>query len=247
MDFAKITAEYYDKWLGAEGLFETGNGIDFVYSAERNVKQYGYPRAFDIFALARGGRMVVSYGDRAAEKIGILRSKMDGAADTERLKAALWDIFGVKPAHSVKFVFEKLPALQTTARLLEKGDLDSYVEYFKAAHPKGETGWIYEYFDEMVADGGTFVKIVDGKIVSCADSPGMPYMADSVQEIGIATLPEYRGRGFALDVCVTAARKHIASGKCPIWSAAWDNAASHLLAEKVGFGKYADAIMLSLE
>ncbi len=247
MDFAKITAEFYDKWLGAEGLFETGAGIDFVYSVERNVKQYGYPQVFDIFALAREGRMVISYGDRVAERISALRAMIDGDTNAEHLKTALQDIFCMKPAHSVKFVFNKLPVLQTTARPLEKDDLNAYVQYFAAAHPNGETDWIYEYFDEMVQGGGTFVKTVDDKIVSCADSPGMPYMADKVQEIGVATLPEYRGCGFALDVCVTAARKHIASGKCPVWSAAWDNAASHSLAEKVGFKKYADAIMLSVE
>lgn len=247
MEFAKITAEYYDKWLGAEGLIGSGRGIDFLYSAERNVKQYGYPKAFDIFALARDEHMVVSYGDRSADGIDMLRAAMDDAADVERLKAALEVVYGVKPAHSVKFVFEKLPAMRTTARPLEKDDLDAYVEYFRAAHPNGETDWIYEYFDEMVSDGGTFVRAADGRIVSCADSPGMPYMTDRVQEIGIATLPEYRRRGYALETCVAAARKHISSSKCPIWSAAWDNAASHLLAEKVGFKKYADAIMLSLE
>ena len=246
MDFAKITAEFYDNWLGVERLFEAGEGIDFVYSAERNVKQYGYPRVFDVFVLVRDGRMVVSYGDRAADRVDLLRARMTNGADVNCLKSVLYDVFAVKPAHSVKFVFEGLPELRTTARQLQKGDLDAYVQYFRMAHPNGKVGWIYEYFDEMVLDGGTFVKTIDGKIVSCADSPGMPYMADRVQEIGIATLPEYRGRGFALDACVTAAGRHIASGKCPIWSAAWDNVASHSLAEKVGFKKYADAIMLSL-
>ena len=115
MDFAKITVEFYNKWLGAEGLFEMGSGVDFVYSAERNVKQYGYPRVFDVFALVRDGRMVVSYGDRAVGRVDLLRARMTNGADVNCLKSVLSDVFAVKPAHSVKFVFEGLPELRTTA------------------------------------------------------------------------------------------------------------------------------------
>lgn len=247
MDFRKITAEYYDMWLGAAGLFGAGSGVEFVYSQQRNVKQYGYPRAFDIFTLARPGRAVISYGDRAAGRIDALREMLGGNADAGALKAALERIYGAKPAHSVKFVFKELPDVDSQAGPLTKDDLEAYVGYFRAAHPNGGTDWIYEYFDEMVAGGGTFVRYADGRIVSCADAPGMPYMADRVQEIGVATLPEYRGSGFGLEVCAAAARAHVENGKCPLWSAAWDNAASHRLAQKVGFARYADAVMLSLD
>ena len=72
-------------------------------------------------------------------------------------------------------------------------------------------------------------------------------MVDETQEIGVATRPECRRRGFALDACAAAAKRHVANGKCPIWSAAWDNFASHRLAERVGFEKFADAVMLSLK
>lgn len=247
VDFRGITERYYDKWLGMDGIFGSGAGVSFVYSAERNVKQYGYPRIFDVYALARPGRAVISYGDGAANRIDALRDELGGETGVDALKRAVERVWGVKPAHSVKFVYAHMPDMATTARPIAAGDMERYLEFWSAAHPDSRTDWIRECYAEMVAEGTTFATFAGDRIVSCADAPGMPYMADEVQEIGAATLPEFRGRGYALDACVAAARAHIASGKCPIWSAAWDNIASRRLAERVGFEKYADAVMLSLE
>lgn len=247
MNYNEITARYYDKWLGLDGTFDMPDGVRFVYSGERNVKQYGYPCVFDVFALIRGGKTVISYGDGAADGIDMLKDEIGDSASAERLKAALEKVYGKKPAHSVKFVYVGGEDVLTTARPLTAEDVEKYAEFFTAAHPGAKTDWIYEYFAEMVEDGGTFCAWADGRIVSVADAPGMPYMQDEVQEIGIATLSEYRRRGFALDACAAAAKRHISAGKCPIWSAAWDNIASHALAERAGFVKYADAVMVSLE
>ena len=246
MNYNEITARYYDKWLGLDGAFDMPDGVRYVYSGERNVKQYGYPCVFDVFALIRGGKTVISCGDGAADRIDMLKNEVGDCASPEMLKAALEKVYGKKPSHSVKFVYAGGADIPTTAQALGADDVEKYVEFFAAAHPGAKTDWIYEYFDEMVADGGTFCARADGKIVSVADAPGMPYMRDEVQEIGIATLPGYRRRGFALDTCAAAAKWHISAGKCPIWSTAWDNFASHALAERVGFVKYADAVMVSL-
>lgn len=247
MDFQGITERYYDKWLGADGAFGGGAGVSFVYSAERNVRQYGYPRRFDVYALARPGRVVVSYGDGAADRIDALRAELGGETGADVLKRAVERVWDVKPAHSVKFVYAQLPDMATTARPIAAGDMERYIEFWAAAHPDSQTGWIRECYAEIVAEGNTFAAFAGDRIVSCADAPGMPYMADEVQEIGAATLPEFRRQGYALDACVAAARTHIDGGKCPLWSAAWDNIPSHRLAERAGFKKYADAVMLSLE
>jgi len=246
MNYIDVTGRYYDAWIGAEGIFSSGGGADVVYSEERNRKQYGYSKCFDVFALLRTGRCVVSYGARAADRIGLL-GELSGDMSAAELKDEIERVYGVRPAHSVKFVLDELTDVRNVARALCTDDRAAYIEFFKGMHPNADAGWIYEYFDEMAETGTTFGVFADGKLVSCADAPGMPFMVDKVQEIGIATLPEYRGKGYALDACVTAARAHIDGGKCPLWSAAWDNAASRNLAEKVGFEKYADAIMITLE
>ena len=247
MDYREITGRYYDKWIGREGIFSRGDGVEFVYSDERNVKQYGYPEIFDVYALARPGRMVISYGDGAADGIERLRAEVGETIDVDGLKAALEQVYGKKPAHSVKFVYSRLPEGGVTARALAAEDRENYIGFWGAAHPGAKTDWINEFYDEMVADGTTFVSLAGDRIVSCADAPGMPYMTDEVQEIGVATLAEFRRQGHGFNACVAAARKHISDGKCPIWSAAWDNTASHRLAERVGFVKYADAVMLCLK
>lgn len=247
MNYYDITVRFYDRWLGVDGAFTGNAGVRFVYSAERNVKQYGYPCVFDVFALVKGDEAVISYGDGATDRIDALRSELGDAAGVEELKAALEKVYGVKAAHSVKFVYTGGCDAETTARPLAAEDMEAYIDFFAAAHPGSETDWIREYFDEMVDDGGTFCVFDGGRIVSVADAPGMPYMADETQEIGVATRLECRRRGFALDACAAAAKRHVANGKCPIWSAAWDNFASHRLAERVGFEKFADAVMLSLK
>lgn len=246
MNYLDVTGRYYDAWIGVEGIFSSGSGADVVYSEERNRKQYGYSKCFDVFALLRPGRCIVSHGARAADRIGLLNG-LSGDMSAAGLKEELERVYRVRAAHSVKFVLDELADVCSAARPMCVDDRSAYIEFFKAMYPNADAGWIYEYFDEMAHTGTTFGVFADGRLASCADAPGMPYMVDEVQEIGIATLQEYRGRGYALNACVTAARAHITSGKCPLWSAAWDNTASHGLAEKIGFKKYADAIMISLE
>lgn len=208
MDFQKITERYYDRWLGADGALGNGAGVSFVYSPERNVRQYGYPRRFDVYALVRPGRAVISYGDGAAERIDALRAALGGDAEVGALKRTIEKVWGVKPAHSVKFVYEYLPDVATAARPIAAGDMERYIEFWAAAHPDSQTDWIRECYAEMAAEGTVFAAFAGNRIVSCADAPGMPYMADEVQEIGVATLPEFRRQGYALDACVAAARAY---------------------------------------
>ena len=86
----------------------------------------------------------------------------------------------------------------------------------------------------------------DGVIAACTDAPAMPYMPQVIQHIGITTLPEYRGRGYAAAACKQAVQNVIKSGKTPQWTCKNTNIASRKLAESVGFVKLADMLMLTL-
>ncbi len=71
-------------------------------------------------------------------------------------------------------------------------------------------------------------------------------MPDEVQEIGINTLSDYRGKGYATVLCQSCANEIIKNGKVPQWSTAIDNVVSQKLAERVGFVKLADVITVTI-
>ena len=122
-----------------------------------------------------------------------------------------------------------------------------YHDFFIKNNPECKnTEWLIEYFNEMVSKHLCCGIFVDGILVSCSDAPSIPYMQNDVEEIGINTLNEYKGKGYATDVCITCANEIVKNGKCPLWSTTINNIASQKLAEKVGFRKLADVISISL-
>lgn len=74
----------------------------------------------------------------------------------------------------------------------------------------------------------------------------MPYMNDKIAEIGVNTLPDFYGKGYATECCKKCISNILENDLCPIWSTSSDNLASQALAEKIGFEKVADVITLTL-
>ncbi len=246
-DYRKTTLEYYSKWLGQnEILIQDFDGVRYLYAKERNEVPYGYGCAFDIYIFVMGNNVVVSYGDKAKEKINELQNGMAGSS-VEEIKLLIREIYEKKPKHNVKYVLHKIFTADESVKVLTYEDYEKYEEFFQKCNPKGGSfGWLREYFEEMVQEHmcvGVFDKEV---LVSCTDAPGMAYMPDKVQEIGINTLPEYRGRGYAAKVCRKCVLEMIENGKIPQWSTSVDNMASQKLAEKTGFVKLADVITVTL-
>ena len=54
-------------------------------------------------------------------------------------------------------------------------------------------------------------------------------------DIGVSTLPEYHGRGFATAAASLVARRVQEAGQTPVWSTGEDNLPSRRIAEKLGF------------
>ena len=248
MDFKKTTAQYYSKCLGKDDvLINMDCGIKFIFSTERNKIQYGYAQQFDLYLFYRPNRIIISYGNKLTDKIDELKKQMTVGITLESIKEILECMFGGKVKHSIKYCLNKIPDIQLKSRPLTNIEYPEYHSFFLKNNPECKsTDWLKEYFDEMMSEQLCCGLFVNDVLVSCSDVPGMPYMKNMVQEIGINTLQEHRGKGYAADVCISASKAIINRGKCPQWSTSNDNIASQRLAEKVGFLKYSDVLMITL-
>lgn len=246
--YTEKTLEYYSKWLGEDGiLLQSFNGIKFVYCEDRNKAQYGYGYPFDVYMFVMEDRVIVSYGDKAKSKIEDLRDSIVDCKSVEDLKSGLMTIYGKAVGHNIKYVFNGEKINNSTSKVLGKSDYKEYEDFFRNCNPKcSNADWLQAYFEEMICENVCVGAYENSILVSCTDAPGMPYMPDEVQEIGINTLSDYRGRGYATIACQGSITEILKNGKVPQWSTSITNLASQRLAEKLGFVKLADVISITM-
>ena len=248
MIYKYITEEYYSKWIGRdEILHEPLSKVTLLNSQERNVIQYGYSQQFDVYIFCRQNSIYFSYGDKVLPYIEQIKEHIASTVNEETVKQIVEQSFGKPLKHSIKYLYTSCKNISSIAIPLKIDEYDKYLEFFKSVHPNCKnTDWVEEYFAEMVEEGLCCGIYENRLLVSCTDAPSMPYMEREVQEIGINTLPDYRGKGYAADVCILAINNIINNNKCPQWSTSIDNIASQKLAERVGFVKFADAFTITL-
>ncbi len=249
MNFKAITLDYYSHWIGEKKiLLKETPQILFLQSNERDNIQNGYSKRFDLYVWIGSGRILVSYGKKAAQKITLLQNKMKNDFSLAAIKKSIFDVYENMPSHNVKFVYTANRSSSEMARALAKKDYEAYLSFFKAVNPNCQnTDWVKDYFDEMIATQLCCGVFDDDKLVSCTDAPMMAYMEQEVQEIGIHTLEKFRNKGYAMYAATLCAENIIRSGKCPQWSCSADNIASARLAEKIGFIKLSDVLTLTIE
>ncbi len=248
MNYMNKSLAYYSKWLGEEQiLLRNFEEVQYVYSNERNEPQYGYEQAFDLYIFIKDDKVIVSYGDKSKGKINELKKNLNINMSANDIRLLVCKIFGREPVCNIKYVFSNVKPVDERAVVLNNEHYRKYTDFFKKCNPNcSNIDWLEEYFNEMCQDN-LCVGAFDGEVlVSCSDAPGMPYMSDEVCEIGINTLPEYRGKGYATSVCKKCICEILRNGKVPQWSTSVNNIASQRLAEKSGFVKLADVITLTL-
>ena len=247
-DYMNKTLEYYSKWLGESSiLLQNFSGTKYIYYKERDNAQYGYGQPFHVYIFVMADKTIVSYGDKAKAQIGILKDLVGAVNSLEDLKAALKAIYGEDVGHNIKYVFKGKKVGDCRAKVLGKGDYEEYESFFRKCNPNcSNIDWLQAYFEEMICEKLCVGAYEDGMLVSCTDAPGMPYMSDVVQEIGINTLSDYRGQGYATVACQGSINEILKSGKIPQWSTDFANIASQKMAEKIGFAKLGDVITVTI-
>jgi GNAT superfamily N-acetyltransferase len=98
-------------------------------------------------------------------------------------------------------------------------------------------GSVIPYFfwssaDDFVENGVGFSLICEDKLATTAYSA---FILDDKLELGIETVPEFRGKGFAQIACTALIDYCLENGYEPIWACRLENVGSYKLAEKLGF------------
>ena len=241
------TLAYYSLWIGQENiLLQNKKGIEFLYSEEREKTQQGYGAPFDIYIFKSPERTVISYGSNAKQYISTFADNLDENMTIDEIGNIAERIFHVKPVRNIKYVYSRQINLNTSAVTLTASDFHKYKEFFEKCHHVTAGDWLYDYFIGMAEKRLCCGFYLDNTLVSCTDAPDMPYMNDKIAEIGVNTLPDFYGKGFATECCKKCISNILENDLCPIWSTSSDNLASQALAEKIGFEKVADVITLTL-
>ena len=112
-------------------------------------------------------------------------------------------------------------------RLLTRDDLT----LLQAAQPalRG-AGWRSK--EELLQEGVVAGAVIDGQLAALAHTSAR---SDRCADVGVATLPEWRGQGLATAAAALVCARVLADGQTPVWSTATTNVASRRVAAKLGF------------
>jgi GNAT superfamily N-acetyltransferase len=92
--------------------------------------------------------------------------------------------------------------------------------------------YFWDTADDFMKNGIGFSLLSNKKLAATAYSA---FIHDDKLELGIETIPEFRGNGFAQITCSALIDYCIVNNYEPIWACKLENIGSHRLAEKLGF------------
>ena len=105
----------------------------------------------------------------------------------------------------------------------------------EAATPTlGTPGWNWGGATTMLREGPAAGAVVGNRLVSVAYTAAV---SDRHADIGVATLPQERGKGLATAAAALVGAASRASGRTPVWSTGEDNRASLKIARNLGFAE----------
>jgi hypothetical protein len=246
MNIEGTTYKYYSQWANID-ITSLKSGVYFVYNQDRDSVPKGYSSPMDVYIFRTNDKLILSYRTRAKEKAETLSKKINELIGINSLKTILEKTFSKNVNHNIKYVYRTKVENQMKVEILTPDEHELFVDFFRANHPDvKDYSWVKDYFLELASKNYCHGIIVDNKLVSVTDAPDMPFLQDCVQEIGINTLKDYRGKGYARAACISFINELLSKDICPIWSTSNDNTASDRLAYSIGFEKLSDVLTISM-
>ncbi len=225
MNYGIDTLKYYANFIGLsyDRIMNASDGIHFVRNHVLDEALTGYSCPIDIYIFRQDGKIFISYSQKGENTIAMLRNENDIYRLIENNKMKYKYFFDGKNESS-------------SAVPMKLTDFEYYKAFFSACNPGCKNlDWLYEYYSEITNKEQCFGIFEKNILVCASDSPSVPFFKESIAEIGINTLKEYRHKGYAKEVCKAHINSLIQRKMVPIWSTERENAASQRLALSLGF------------
>ena len=129
-----------------------------------------------------------------------------------------------------KYLATKFDTLPQNCEII-RADKKVYSEMTGSVIPS----YFWNSADDFIKNGIGFSLFCNHKLATTAYSA---FIHDDMLEIGIETIPDFRGKGFARLACSALIDFCMANNYEPVWSCKLENTASFKLAEKLGFEVY---------
>jgi len=131
-----------------------------------------------------------------------------------------------------KYLSARPKALPHRTRIV-RTDKNIYAEMTGSVIPS----YFWDNADDFVNNGMGFSLYDGDKLATTAYSA---FIHDNKLELGIETLPEFRGKGFARLTCAALIDYCLENHFEPVWACRLENTGSYLLAQKLGFEPYTE-------
>ena len=131
-----------------------------------------------------------------------------------------------------KYIVNKSMILPQDCEIVQT-DKKTYEEMTGSVIPS----YFWDSADDFIKNGVGFSLFCNKKLATTAYSA---FVYDDKLELGIETVPEFRGKGFAQLTCSALIDYCIEQDYEPVWACRLENIGSYRLAEKLGFEVYSE-------
>ncbi|RXK81703.1 GNAT family N-acetyltransferase [Filimonas effusa] len=131
-----------------------------------------------------------------------------------------------------KFNIEKYQAVSHKSTAPGVAVVETDRELFRKMEGSVTPNFFWDSEDDFLANGKAFSLLDNNQLAATAFSA---YMTSDKLELGIETLPAFRGKGYAAAVSAALIDFCISNNYEPLWSCRLENTGSVMLAQKLGF------------
>lgn len=242
IDIHSTTYEYYSKFICYNLLNKKNQDIVYVETNERDKIMKGFGCKFSIYAFISNEQIIIAY----SPKFHNIFIKLKEIINQDNIVMILKSYFPTIISKKIFEYTENKDIDSDNVQTLNEFNYNDFEQFFLKLHSNIDLNdnWLKEYFLTKAQKGLMFGYYVNNKLVCVVDAPDMPYDENKIQHTGVATLSDYRRKGYAKKTASFAAKKLIEKGIVPQWETIENNFASINLAKSIGYHELATAMIL---